>query len=70
MGQQGFTRRNGHHRSEDVVGVVFQQPIGVFDVRLDVKQLVWGLSTMKNFRIKVLLDKAPAALLMAYGGEK
>jgi len=37
MGQQGFTRRNGHHRSEDVVGVVFQQPIGVFDIRLDVK---------------------------------
>ena len=68
-GQHGFTCRNGHHRSEDVVGIVLQQPIGVFDVRLDINLLVWSLNKMKIFHTKaVLLDKAPAALLIAYGG--
>ena len=37
-GQQGFTRHSGHHHSEDVVGIVLQQPISVFDVGLDVKK--------------------------------
>ena len=50
IGQQGFTHRNGHHCSEVVV--VFEKPIGMFDVRLNVKKKIGGLSTMKSFRIK------------------
>ena len=69
-GQQCFTRHNGHH-PEDVVGIVLQQPIGVLDIRLDVKKLVWRLSKMMIFRTKaVFLDKVTAALLMAYCGVK
>jgi hypothetical protein len=53
------------------MGIVLQQAISVFYVRLDVKQLVRRLSKVKIFPTKaVLFDKAPAALLMENGGFK
>lgn len=67
--EEGVAGCDGHHSSIEVVRIVFGESVSVDDVRLSKALSVYdGYGLIKKLTKAVLLERAPAALLIAYCG--